>query len=312
VYRLRALAELDARQSDAAATDVQMCLRLADAIKGEPVLISFLVRVTMLNITMQPVWEGLTAHRWNDSQLAALQVEFERVDQFDAFTKAIRGERLAGHHFVRRMIGTPAGRTELLAIIAWARRREFQMPVKALLIRALPAGWVYQNQLTVDRFYMESYLPVMDWENRRIKPRQLVAVVDGLESARTTPYNVMCKLMTPALTPTSQKGALSQTGVGQAAVACALERYRLAHGELPENLDVLVPQFLARVSDDVIDGQPLRYHRTAANQFVLYSIGWNEIDDGGQIAWTKGTQPRQDLEQGDWVWQSQPSASEQK
>jgi len=42
-------------------------------------------------------------------------------------------------------------------------------------------------------------------------------------------------------------------------------------------------------------------------------VGWNETDDGGQIA-MKGVS--QDFDRGDWVWFSQPqpqlSASERK
>jgi len=48
----------------------------------------------------------------------------------------------------------------------------------------------------------------------------------------------------------------------------------------------------------VISGEPYKYHRTTGGQFVLYSIGWNEKDDGGA--------PGQTLfhdKQGDWVWQ---------
>jgi len=58
-------------------------LRLSDRIKAEPILISFLVRVAILDLAIQPVWEGLAAHRWNQTQLATLESEFETVDQFD-------------------------------------------------------------------------------------------------------------------------------------------------------------------------------------------------------------------------------------
>ena len=46
-----------------------------------------------------------------------------------------------------------------------------------------------------------------------------------------------------------------------ARVALAVERFRLAQGRLPENLNELVPQFLPKVLVDPFDGQPLRYHR---------------------------------------------------
>ena len=59
---------------------------------------------------------------------------------------------------------------------------------------------------------------------------------------------------------------------------------------------------------DVIGGQPLKYRRTADGQFVLYSIGWNETDDGGVVVNQKSrdrwdeSSSKVDISQGDWVW----------
>ena len=57
-----------------------------------------------------------------------------------------------------------------------------------------------------------------------------------------------------------------------AATALAVQRYRLAHRELPETLDHLVPVYLAAVPADPFDGAPLRYRRTDRG-FVVYSVG---------------------------------------
>ncbi|MGI8967322.1 MAG: hypothetical protein ACR2H1_14730, partial [Limisphaerales bacterium] len=77
----------------------------------------------------------------------------------------------------------------------------------------------------------------------------------------------------------------------------ALERYRIANGKFPENLAALSPQFLQKIPHDVINGEPLKYRHTDDGQFVLYSIGWNEKDDGGTPGKTLF-----DDKQGDWVW----------
>ena len=96
--------------------------------------------------------------------------------------------------------------------------------------------------------------------------------------------------------------AYAQTSVDLARVAVALERYRLAHGEFPESLDALAPQFMEKIPHDIIGGQPLHYRRTDDGQFVLYSVGWNETDDGGVVGFTKARRHRWTFDKGDWVW----------
>ncbi|HEX7618773.1 MAG TPA: hypothetical protein VF480_08655, partial [Verrucomicrobiae bacterium] len=57
-------------------------------------------------------------------------------------------------------------------------------------------------------------------------------------------------------------------------------------------------------------GQPLKYRRdppsqssgAASGQFVLYSVGWNETDDGGVVGFSPKGQSL-DTSKGDWVWQ---------
>ena len=295
-YRLRAQAELAAGHGDAAVADLQTCLRLADSLENDSLIISFLVRTAVLEIAIQPVWEGLAAHRWTDAQLATLQSEFARADQFNACAKALHGERVLAYFAIRNLIAHPEGLNNF----------ELNDPMRKLLARVVPTGLYYQNLLGIERFYTDTFLPVVGWEQRQVSPRSLQNVDDSIRTMRTTPNNVLCKMLLPSLiTHITKKAAQSQVALDQVAVACALERYRLAHGELPVTLDALVPTFIAKVPHDVIDGQPLRYRRTAPDQFVLYSIGWNATDDGGQLVLAKGINPpRPDVDKGDWVWSS--------
>jgi hypothetical protein len=62
----------------------------------------------------------------------------------------------------------------------------------------------------------------------------------------------------------------------------AVERYRLKHGKWPAKLDNVVPGFLDKVPEDPIDAAKLRYKRTA-DGVVLYSIGNDRTDDGGDV-----------------------------
>ena len=65
-------------------------------------------------------------------------------------------------------------------------------------------------------------------------------------------------------------------------VALALERYRRANGVYPGRLDELVPDFLAAVPLDRMDGKPMKY-RLIDGKPVLYSVGMDRDDDGGRF-----------------------------
>ena len=73
VLQLRASAELALGRADQAADDIQFMFRLTDATRGEPLLIGLLVRLAELNITLQPLAEGLARHQWSDNSVARLR-----------------------------------------------------------------------------------------------------------------------------------------------------------------------------------------------------------------------------------------------
>jgi len=67
----------------------------------------------------------------------------------------------------------------------------------------------------------------------------------------------------------------------------AIRAYRLEKGANPERLEELVPEYLARVPIDPYSdsGAPLVYRRTNG-EYLLYSLGPNREDDGGQrLSW---------------------------
>ena len=66
-----------------------------------------------------------------------------------------------------------------------------------------------------------------------------------------------------------------------AGTAIAVRRFGLAHGRYPETLDELVPEYLEAVPVDLFDAKPLRYKKVDEG-FVVYSVGENGVDDGGQ------------------------------
>ncbi len=88
--------------------------------------------------------------------------------------------------------------------------------------------------------------------------------------------------------------------------AIALKRYQLKYGNYPTDLDQLVQAFLPAVPLDPIDGQSLRYRLKSDGTFLLYSIGEDGKDDGGNPSFEPGVKSSnfywEDNMALDWVW----------
>jgi hypothetical protein len=165
----------------------------------------------------------------------------------------------------------------------------------------MPGGWFEQNKLTMARMHMNLYWPAVNATTRTASPAAVTRMTDACEKIGLNPFGLFARILLPALNRSPQKFVRAQSVADLARVACVLERYRLAHGEYPASLDALAPQFIAKLPHDLINGQPLKYRRTDNGQFILYSVGWNETDDGGEIVLTKSG-AHVDIAQGDWVW----------
>ena len=63
----------------------------------------------------------------------------------------------------------------------------------------------------------------------------------------------------PAILGVAKRITATQTMLQSLATACAVERYRMAHGRLPATLEDLVPAFLPSVPTDPLTGKPLCY-----------------------------------------------------
>jgi hypothetical protein len=313
VLQLRAVAELQNGESEKAFDDVKLLLRVADASHTESILISQLVRIAIFNYALQPIWEGLANHQWSDAQLAELDAELAKLD-FVADSKFIlRGERnfgIANIEFLRHPHDLNSHRA-LLSYFAplfyvfreWSGDSEsgsFQMLALALG----PSGWLDQNELFVAQFNTKWCLPVVDADAKTILPVKVRLIDDAQKQTlrQKTPENVLGFMLLPPLGNSIKKFAYAQSATDLARVALALERYRLANGNYPESLDALAPKFISEMPHDVIGGESLKYRRDSNGQFVLYSVGWNERDDGGAVVFKKGTSPGADISEGDWVW----------
>jgi hypothetical protein len=291
---VRAIAELESGRAAEAFEDLKLAFRLSDSVRDEPFAIDHLVRIATLNISLQVVREGLARHAWTDSQLAEIEKNLGSIDLLAEYKHVMRGEQAfetAGLDHLRRR--GPRTRPGMVYSDV------------DVVDRPMPSGWFYQNMLTISEIDHEFVFPSVNEQAHRVFPDITDKQEKAVTQMRTGPYTIFAKLLLPALQTLVLKPAHGQTMADAARVACALERYRQAKGTLPATLDVLTPAFIDQTPTDVIDGRPLRYRVDSSNgHYVLYSIGWNRVDNGGELGRSEKVEnkSRVDETRGDWVW----------
>lgn len=297
--RFHAAAELAAGNPAEALADVRVGLRLDEALRGQPLLISQLVRIACHHILLNMVWEGLAQGQWGETELVELQKLLGPLDFIGDYQWSMRGERAFGNYSLDQLRrGTyPYAKTDPNDPAAGLMR----------LVRLSPTGLLYQNQICASRISQDHILPMSDPASRRFHINPSTSIKDLPEFRRTTPYNALAVMLIPAIEKAAHKYAQSQVLLDQCRYALALERFRNAQHRYPEKLDELVPQFLPALVNDPMDGQPYRYRRTPEGRYLIYSVGLNGKDDGGKTV-LKEKSSAQDVTQGDWVWQYPPEA----
>jgi hypothetical protein len=301
ILAYQASAELATGKTDAAFDDVELMIRLAGSVQTEPIVISHLVRIIALNQVAGAVREGLAGHLWSEQQMQKFQSQLEGLTLVKDLRRPLDCERVAMNNGTFELVRNcrPNYFSSELGIAPG--------PVFNPM-RLFPTGWTYFEQLNYNQMSDDQLMAGYDSKAGIVHPR---AIDEGQQKvqdllavggwSRVWNHRLFATAMLPFTAGIIEKFACAQTAVEEAALACALERYRLAHGKYPDTLDILFPQFIKAIPRDVITGEPLKYHLTDDGQFILYSVGWNETDDGGQIVKLKDGKTI-DATQGDWVW----------
>jgi len=266
-------------QPEAALNDVTLIhdfCRIFD--ENEPTtLLKAMVNVAVRGLYAAQIAEGLRLQAWREPQLAVLEAQLNHINVVLPVAQAFELEAVAAFHTLESV--PSAGFVK-----------------KSVWSGLCPRGWGYQR--IVKRVNLDfGRIASLAAANQVIFTGQVEAADRKSQALdHWSPYAFAAHLTPVDFTRACQNTAHAQTEINQALLACALERYHLAHGEYPPILDALIPQFLIRIPHDVIGGRAPIYSRATGGTYMLYSIGWKGIDHGG----VRGkSSPNLD---GDWVW----------
>jgi hypothetical protein len=294
VLQGRAQAELAAGRPENAFQDVQTLLALARAAGSSPFLITVLVESSILDRASQVINDGLERHAWTDAQLAELSSELSRIDLLARLSDGLRGERAS-------LLQFDVSRTDLLTLQELPDTGTVRLQKKAL--RAAwaiwPAGWVNKDKAA----YISTIQRYIDAVKQ---PRELPSTLAEIEAARAGSSvwnkirNPLSYQTMPAIMGAAKRIAATQTILRSLAAACAVERYRMAHGRLPATLEDLVPAFLASIPTDPLTGKPLCYKPSESSSYLIYGTGWDQTNNAGSSVTALTGLSTKTTDQADW------------
>jgi hypothetical protein len=259
-------------------------LNAARSIGDEPLVFSQHVRMNGAGVFASAVERTLALGEGSDQDLAVIAKLAEEEEIHSGLVLALRGERARLHVFLTGLAEGNFAVTEIL-----------YEPSEWFALREEYAGWTIQSLARQEHARMLALL-TSAIDNTRLplheQPEADVRLRD--EMAKSFGTDSLIPILLP---PPPQFGRGEQHASEHcrkvARMRClrvllAVERYRLQTGAWPAKLEELTPGLLKAVPLDPFDGKLLRYRRFS-DGIVVYSVGPDSTDDGGEVELALGT-----------------------
>ncbi len=306
----------------------------------EPFLVYYMMRIVIVGLSDDVCWDALQAEGWSEPQLARLQQVSQCDELLLQMPKTLQAEQAGRLHSLERFashsyedwlernqevyqvsqefgVKPPAGDTgpvvrrwrqwvfHPLWRFAWADQEKlhclqtFLEELDILRESVRRQAWMGLDQRLAE--HRRGYRPPpLRWRFYIRLP--LVDRLSDIVGNSATPPQVYTFPNFDRAWLTTMKNLTIHEMVK---TSIALNRHKLRHGQWPESLDALSPELIPTPPRDFMDGQILRYRRQPDGSFVLYSVGQDGTDDGGDPTPTLPNQNAQDRspwDGRDWVW----------
>jgi hypothetical protein len=257
---------------DGAMESCRGILVTARAVGDEPFLIVAMIRYAGHGATVATLERVLAQTQPSAPQLEAMQQLLAREIEVPILYNAMRGER--------------AGADRLLELV---EQGQFNMSDVASGTTGAARGlerWLLDLAPTVGHHGRVELLQLMteSVEAAGLPPEQQAQACDRIEATTRQRSSLLAvHMLMPAVIRMSQAERRRQANMRCAMAALAVERYRIKHGHWPDTLAAVCQDgLLAAIPTDPDDGQPVRF-RVVADGVIIYSVGLDAVDNGGNI-----------------------------
>ena len=297
--------------------DIKSCYRFGQHIRGDKTVIEQLVGISIEARAVQTIRDIVGEHEIDSMVLEGFQRDFEQIIADENFTISLKVGRLCMYDEIQRCFTSDRiGKGHLylprfrkMSDLAGSYQNEegFEYFVLDLLASA-PFLFSHPNKEET----LESTNELYDyWEQLCQKTAvQMHAESEAIENKlkELVSGNVFLGTLTPAVKRVIEISNRLPTDVGATLTIIATLRYKKDTGRYPQNLNQLVTAgYLRQLPIDSFSNKPLVYKRTDDN-FVLYSVGPNFTDDGGEPGKDKSGRIKNWTDNGDTVFWPMPKS----
>ncbi|MGA2137821.1 MAG: hypothetical protein ABSH14_03065 [Verrucomicrobiia bacterium] len=267
-----------------ATVSVESLFAVSQSLAKEPLVRSYLARMDCQGIAVGSLQNLLSKTSLSDADLDALRVTLERADDQRGLARAFIGQRCIGIHGFNLM-------REMFDLTTLPAARRYPLSQRILVnfdVFFSSPAYLYDlcGFLQWDKL---QYLRLMDRyiETAQAAFPERVATAQALHRSldQQSPLHAFSRAWLRGMNGPRVilKDANITAQIRAARVAIDVERFRLAHDQLPLSLAELESSGTSGLPTDPFDGRPLRYKRLPRG-YAVYSVGEDAADGGGDGA----------------------------
>lgn len=266
--------EILAREADLepALANLETRLAVGETLRGHPTIIDLLVRIAILSVSFHDMRALAATERLSDEQLARLQHMLRNVDLQGDLPAAFLGERALCYQAFHQKLGlmvdpeqidfAPVETTQDVAQVSRPEDCAYALASLSEMVEASSQPFPLIFDATAK----------LQFEQGQQISGQL-GMINKVRFAGTASLLPSLAACTSAIGRyESLRRCLDAT--------LAARRYQLRHGQPPQRLSDLVPDFLPALPLDPYTGQPLLM-LVDSQKLTIYSVGSNRVDDNG-------------------------------
>jgi hypothetical protein len=270
--------------------DMKSCYRLGQHLRVDKFFVEQLVGIAIEKLALQTIRDIVGEYEIDSTILADLQDSFEQIIASENFIVSFKLERLMMYDEIQRCFTSDRiGKGHLYLprlrkISDLNRRNQKKTPeVVILYLFSSPSLFFgHPNKQETLRMANEFY----DYcEQLSLKTAAQIHPDSNTIDHKLNKFssdNILIGILTRFVKRIIEIGNQLPTDVGATLTLIAILRHKKDTGQYPQNLNQLVTAgYLKQLPIDSFSDKPLVYKKTDDN-FILYSVGPNFTDDGGE------------------------------